>query len=176
MSPLGLASGTVRLEPYDERWPQLFASEAKAIERALANHGLSVALEHTGSTAVPGLCAKPIIDILAGRDPSTSRTALIAAIESAGYVYRGEQGIPGRDFFRRGEPRSYHVHLTEIASDFWNDHRAFRDYLRAHADAATLYGELKLDLARRFPKNREAYILGKTEFVRDILRRERNPE
>jgi GrpB-like predicted nucleotidyltransferase (UPF0157 family) len=129
-----------------------------------------VELEHIGSTAVPGLAAKPIIDILAGRPVDTPRAAVIAAIEAADYEYRGEQEIPGRDFFRRGEPRSWHLHLTEIDSEFWRQHRAFRDYIRANPAAALEYQRVKLELARRFPFDRPSYIDGKTEFVTGILR------
>lgn len=167
--PLGLASGTVRVVPYDRRWPALYAREARRLLGILEARGLSALIEHTGSTAVPGLAAKPIIDILVGRHPETPRPALISAVESAGYVFRGEQGIPQRDFFRRGTPRSYHVHVTPAGSDFWRDHRAFRDYLRAHGAAADDYARLKLALARQFAVDREAYIAGKTTFVERIL-------
>lgn len=171
--PLGLESKTVRVVPYDARWPELYNAEAERIRRTLAARGLSVSLEHTGSTSVRGLCAKPIIDILAGRDRDTSRELLVAALEEAGFTYRGESGIPGRDFFRRGDPRSYHLHMVERGSPFWHDHLDFRDYLRAHPDVADAYGALKLDLARRFPNDREQYIEAKTDFVLGVLRRSR---
>jgi GrpB-like predicted nucleotidyltransferase (UPF0157 family) len=141
----------------------------------LAAAGVTLAIEHTGSTAVPGLAAKPIIDILAGLRTEDARPAAIAALEAAGYVHRGEQEIPGRDFFRRGDPRQFHVHLTAVGSAFWTDHLAFRDWLRAHPDSAAQYAELKLRLAARFPRDREAYIAGKTNFVADVLRVARRP-
>lgn len=171
---LGLASGTVVVAAYDDRWPELYDAEAERVGRVLEARGIELRLEHTGSTAVPGLDAKPIIDILAGRAMSTDREAVIRAIEAAGYTYRGEQGIPGRDFFRRGDPRSYHLHLTTVDSDFWRAHRAFRDYLRAHPDVAAQYARLKHELAARFPRDREAYIEGKTAFVRDVVDRALN--
>ena len=167
--PLGLASGTVRVVPYDPRWPSLYEAETARLGHALDRARLRLVLEHTGSTAVPGLAAKPIIDILGGRDAETPREWVIESLELAGYTYRGEQGILGRDFFRRGDPRSYHLHVTEVGSDFWDAHRLFRDYLRLHADAAREYGNLKDSLARRFPNDREAYIDGKTAFVERIL-------
>src|SRR5437763_2821007 len=132
---LGLESGIVRVVPYDSSWPELYAKEVARITPVLAAHGVPLLLEHTGSTAVPGLAAKPILDLLAGRRRDQHRQSVIEAIEAAGYVYRGEQGIVGRDFFRRGQPRQYHLHLTEIDSDFWRHHRAFRDHLRTHPDA-----------------------------------------
>ena len=125
--------------------------------------------EHTGSTSIPGMAAKPILDILAGRRTDEEREPAIRALQAAGYVYRGEQEIPGRDFFRRGEPRQYHVHLAHSDSAFHRDHRAFRDYLRTHADAAAEYAALKRELAVKHPFDREAYIQGKTAFVEGIL-------
>ena len=167
---LGLESGAVRVVAYDPRWATRFAEESARIRAALVRHGLELALHHSGSTAVPGLPAKPIIDILGGRPAGASREAYAGAIEDAGYEYRGEQGIAGRDFFRRGTPRSYHLHITEIGSGFWRDHLDFRDYLRTHRDRAVEYGNLKLALAARFPRDRAAYIAGKQEFVEETLR------
>jgi GrpB-like predicted nucleotidyltransferase (UPF0157 family) len=167
---LGLESGTVRVVPYDATWPLLFDAEVSRLVPIAASYGVTIVFEHTGSTAVPALAAKPILDILAGRrDSDAARACAVEALEAAGYVYRGEQGIPGRDFFRRGDPRQYHVHLTSVGSAFWREHQAFRDYLRSHPEAALEYAALKYALARRFPNDREAYIEGKTAFVRSIL-------
>ena len=169
MSSLGLESGTVRVVRYDPSWPELYIAEAARLSTVLSRHGVRAMLEHTGSTAVPGLVAKPVLDILAGRNIEDSRDAVIEAIEAAGYQYRGEQGIPGRDFFRRGNPRQYHIHLTHVGSEFWIDHLAFRDYLRVNPEAAERYAVLKLELAAAHPHDREAYIEGKTDFVHSIL-------
>jgi GrpB-like predicted nucleotidyltransferase (UPF0157 family) len=171
MSKLGLESGTVRVVAYESDWPQLYAAEAARLQPFLASQGVSLELEHSGSTSVPGLSAKPIIDILAGRRSDDERARFIAALTAAGYVYRGEQDIPGRDFFRFGEPRQYHLHLTTIGSAFWHAQRTFRDFLRAHPDAAAEYAALKQMLAVRYPFDRESYINGKTAFVHGILAR-----
>ncbi len=157
--------------PYDPAWPELYQAEVARLTPILAAHDVSLVIEHSGSTAIPGAAAKPVLDILAGRRPADSREQIIDALVSAGYLYRGEQGIPGRDFFRRGEPRQYHIHLTTIDSSFWRDHRTFRDYLRSHPDAAAEYSALKRDLAAQHPQDREAYIEGKTAFVKAILER-----
>jgi GrpB-like predicted nucleotidyltransferase (UPF0157 family) len=169
MAALGLESGTVRVVPYDAEWPALYAAEVARLQPFLVAHALSLRFEHSGSTSVPGLSAKPIIDILGGRVTDDERPRAIAALTAAGYVYRGEQGIPGRDFFRLGDPRQYHLHLTTVGSAFWHDHRAFRDFLRAHPDASAEYAALKQELAARFPFDRESYINGKTAFVQRIL-------
>jgi GrpB-like predicted nucleotidyltransferase (UPF0157 family) len=159
----------VRVVAYDAAWPALYAAEVARLEPILITHGVTLRFEHMGSTAVPGLAAKPILDILAGRQTDGERAAIVAALQAGGYIFRGEQGIIGRDFFRRGDPRQYHLHLAAIGSTFWNDQRTFRDHLRAHADASAAYEALKRELAARYPRDREAYIEGKTAFVKGIL-------
>jgi GrpB-like predicted nucleotidyltransferase (UPF0157 family) len=164
----------VRVVPYDPAWPALFAAEAQRLAPILAVHRIALRLEHTGSTAVPGLAAKPVLDLLAGWEAARDRATAIRALEAAGYLYRGEQGIAGRDFFRRGEPRQYHLHLARVGSEFWEDHRAFRDYLRDHPAAAAEYAGLKGSLAARYPTDRASYIEGKTAFVDATLARARD--
>ncbi len=166
-SSLGLGPGEVRVVPYDLRWPELFVAEAARLREALKPHELR--LEHTGSTAVPGLAAKPVLDILAGYPDSTALPELVQRLQGAGYVYRGPQGIPEREFFRRGEPRSYHLHLTQLGRQFWHDHLTFRDRLRADPRLRAEYAALKLRLSVEHPNDREQYIDGKTAFVRAVL-------
>src|SRR5476649_2600080 len=116
---LGLESGTVRVMPHDPRWLTLFAQEAERLQGALAARNLAARIEHMGSTAIPGLSAKPIVDLLAGWDRVQDLPLLIAALQDAGYTHRGEQGIPGREFFRRGVPRQYHLHMAQFRGAFW---------------------------------------------------------
>jgi GrpB-like predicted nucleotidyltransferase (UPF0157 family) len=172
---LGLESKTVRLVPYDAAWPGLFVAERQRLDAILRQEGITLAIEHTGSTSVPGLAAKPILDILAGASDPASLARAIDTLQRADYIYRGEQGIPGRHFFRRGNPRQYHVHLTLTGSDFWHDHLLFRNHLRANPEVAAEYVALKYELARRYPFDRESYIEGKTEFVHRILREASGP-
>jgi GrpB-like predicted nucleotidyltransferase (UPF0157 family) len=96
---LGLASGTVRVVPYDSTWPTLFAAEAEELRQRFAPMGLPLVIEHMGSTAVPGLAAKPILDILAGYPAGAAVPAYISVLTAAGYVHRGEQEIPGARVF-----------------------------------------------------------------------------
>jgi GrpB-like predicted nucleotidyltransferase (UPF0157 family) len=171
--PLGLESKTVRVVPYDERWPALFEAEAKRIIEAIEHARLpSLAVEHVGSTAVPALVAKPILDIAAGRPARTTPSEYIAAFESLGYVYRGDGGLPGREFFRRGALRSHHVHLVEWNGTHWMRYLRFRDALRDNPALRDAYGELKQSLASKYPRDREAYIAGKTDFVERVVRSE----
>jgi GrpB-like predicted nucleotidyltransferase (UPF0157 family) len=166
---LGLESGTVRVVAYDSTWPSLFAAEAERLRQRFATADLPLMIEHTGSTAVPGLAAKPVLDILAGYQKGASVPTYIEVLTEAGYVHRGEQEIPGREFFRRGNPRAYHLHLTAIDGSFWRHHLTFRDRLRADDTLRDAYAALKRDLAARFPRDREAYIAGKEPFVNKVL-------
>ena len=102
--------------------------------------------------------------------PEAARGAAWAALKQAGYEHRGERGVPGRQFFRRGQPRAYHLHLVEEGGPLWRDYLAFRDYLRAHAETARQFADLKRVLAARFPQGREAYMNAKSAHVQEILR------
>jgi GrpB-like predicted nucleotidyltransferase (UPF0157 family) len=165
---LGLEPGIVRLVDYDPRWPALFAQEQQRIRDACG--ALTLTLEHMGGTSIPGMCTKPIIDIAAGRRRETSVQDCVAALERAGYEHRGQRGVPGREFFRRGQPRAYHVHLVEEGGTLWREYLAFRDYLRAHTDVARRFADLKRVLAARFSQDREAYMNAKSARVREVLR------
>ncbi len=165
---LGLERGVVRLVEYDARWPALFDVECQRIRDKCRL--LPLRLEHVGGTAIPGMCAKPVLDIVAGRPLGAPIFDYVVAFKGAGYEHRGEQGVPGREFFRRGQPRAYHLHLVEQGRVVWRDYLAFRDYLRAHPDAARDFANLKRYLAARFPRDREAYIDAKSAPVHAILR------
>jgi GrpB-like predicted nucleotidyltransferase (UPF0157 family) len=169
--PLGLESQTVRLAPYDDRWPGLFEAESARIVDAMAAAGSPpLAIEHVGSTAVPGLAAKPILDIAAGRSPDTLPATYIPILESLGYIYRGDGGLPGREFFRRGVMRSHHIHLVEVGGTHWCRYLRFRDALRGDPAIRDAYANLKHALASQFPRDREAYIAGKADFVERVVR------
>jgi GrpB-like predicted nucleotidyltransferase (UPF0157 family) len=130
---------------------------------------LALKLEHIGGTSIPDMWTKPVLDIAAGRPPDASIQDYIAAFTQAGYDHRGERGVPGREYFRRGEPRAFHVHLVEEGGPLWRDYLAFRDYLRTDAAARRQFADLKRVLAARFPLNREAYMNAKSSYVQEIL-------
>jgi GrpB-like predicted nucleotidyltransferase (UPF0157 family) len=160
---------TVRLAPYDPLWPREFDAEADRLTRAC--EGLPLRLEHIGSTSIPGMFAKPVIDILAGVPPRASRAPYIAALVAIGYEHLGANGVPGRNYFRRGSPRSHHVHMVSWSSQVWKNHLLFRDYLRAHADVAQEYAVLKRELAAAFPDDARQYSEEKGPFIKSVLRR-----
>ena len=165
---LGLEPGVVRLVDYDARWPTLFAAEAARIRSH--SRALTLRLEHVGGTSIPGMCAKPVLDIAAAHPRAASIEDYVAAFARAGYQYRGERGLPGRHYFCRGQPRAYHVHLVEADGHLWRDYIAFRDYLRTHGDVSGQFAEVKRVLAARFGQDREAYTEAKSPHVQDILR------
>jgi GrpB-like predicted nucleotidyltransferase (UPF0157 family) len=163
-----MASTRVQLVPYDALWPREFDAEAARIDTACDD--LPIRLEHIGSTAIPGMSAKPVIDILAGCPANVDRAPYVAALRQLGYTHRGNNGLPGRNYFVRGSPRSHQVHLVSWSSALWRDHLAFRDYLRSHAEVARQYEELKRQLAITFADDRRAYSEAKGPFIRAILR------
>jgi GrpB-like predicted nucleotidyltransferase (UPF0157 family) len=145
-----------------------FATEVQRIRAACGT--LALRLEHVGGTSIPGMCSKPVIDIAAGRPADASPRDCVAALERAGYEHRGERGVPGREFFCRGEPRAYHVHLVAEDGPLWRDLLAFRDCLRKDAEAARRFADVKRDLAARFARDREGYVDAKSRHVREVLR------
>ena len=167
---LGLKRGQVTLVPYDPRWPGLFEEAASQLRTSLGSTILDV--HHVGSTAVPGLCAKPILDILVSIRDFDAARQLVPQLAELGYEFRPDEEIPDRHYFRRppgGEIRTHHLSLSEPESHHHRVTLAFRDALRRDPQLAAAYARLKLELAQRFPFDRPAYIEGKSQFVRDVL-------
>jgi GrpB-like predicted nucleotidyltransferase (UPF0157 family) len=164
-------SAEIIIEEYDPRWPLEFEKLRARIEVAL--EPLAAAIEHIGSTAVPGLAAKPIIDIDVLLTPDAEFAQAVSALSSAGYEYRGDLGIRGREAFR-APTDSYPHHLYVCRADAGEFHRhiEFRDHLRSHPEDVEAYASLKRRLMREFAWDREGYTQGKSEFVERILRRD----
>ena len=155
----------VEIAEYDPAWPAAYERECALIADALAD--LVLAIEHVGSTAVPGLGAKPVIDITVGVRTLVDGEKCVGPMEELGYEYRGDGEIPGRHYFRkftRGE-RTHHLNIVEHKGDFWERHILFRDYLREHLQEAQDYCELKVRLAERFGTDRLGYNEAKTAFI-----------
>jgi GrpB-like predicted nucleotidyltransferase (UPF0157 family) len=169
--------GEIEIVEYDPSWPALFAEEAARLRAAL-DPGLIVGLEHFGSTAVPGMPAKPIIDILiAVRSLAAAREALIEPLEDLDYVFWADNPKTDRLFFVKGMPpygerRTHHVHVVEPSAEPWQ-RLAFRDYLIAHPEDARHYADLKRSLAAAHRTDREAYTEAKAVFVAEIMAKAR---
>src|ERR1700755_1152703 len=162
----------VEIVDYDPRWPVLFDEEAKRL-RAVLDPSLILGLEHFGSTAIRGLSAKPIMDILiAVRSLTQARASFVEALRTLDYIYWAENPKKDRMFFVKGMPpfgprRSHHVHVTEPDGEMWQ-RLAFRDYLRAHWDEARTYEYLKRRLAAEHQTDREAYTDAKSSYVESV--------
>ncbi len=151
---------------YDSNWPRMFEDERARILAVLGDK--VVAIEHIGSTAVVGLGAKPIIDVMIGVRSLPDAEPCISGLASIGYKYspENEKVFPERRFFDRP---SYHLHVVDVSSDFWRRHIIFRDYLRTHPEKARQYLELKRELASKYQVDREGYTTAKTRFIAGAL-------
>lgn len=162
----------IEIVAYDPRWPDMFAAEEIRL-RAVLDPALILDIQHFGSTAIPGLRAKPVIDILMAVPSLTAaRESFVSPMLALDYAFWDDNPKTDRLFFVKGLPpaprRTHHVHVTEPDAEPWQ-RLPFRDYLRAHPDAARRYEALKLSLAETYRDDREAYTEGKEEFVREIL-------
>jgi GrpB-like predicted nucleotidyltransferase (UPF0157 family) len=155
---------------YDPTWPARYEAEAALVKRALG--GLQVAIEHVGSTSVPGLAAKPTIDLAAGLRTLELDSATMERLDALGYEHRGEMGVPGRRYFRKGTsyPREFNLHVVRWDGALWRDYLSFRDHLRTHPQTAKRYAERKRDLATA-SADLEAYGQGKRAFIAEVLER-----
>lgn len=163
----------IEIVDYDPNWPWLFAEEA-ALLRATLPADLLVGLEHFGSTAIPGLAAKPIIDILiAVRSLAEAQEKAIRPLQKIGYAFWADNPKMDRMFFVKGMPpygerRTHHVHITEPTGEPWL-RLPFRDYLRTHPEEAQRYENLKRELAVQYRTDRESYTAAKNSYVEEVL-------
>ena len=162
--------GPVIIVDYDPHWPDLFEELRAPVIAALGD--LVVRIEHIGSTAVPGLAAKPIIDMDVVVPSVADIPEAIGRLAILGYVHRGDLGIAGREAFTSpaGKPR-HHLYICALGSEELRRHCSFRDHLLTHPDEARAYGALKKSAALRYADDRVAYNEAKTEFVEAVLQR-----
>ena len=154
---------------YDPSWASLFLTFRDALWPHV--HDIAVGFEHVGSTAVPGLPAKPIIDMDIIVSDTRAASEAIGRLLPLGYVHRGEMGVSGRHaFFHPQDKPAHHLYVCLLGSVGLNNHRTFRDHLRTHPEDLLEYGRLKRELAARYPHDIDAYIDGKTSFIVGILK------
>jgi GrpB-like predicted nucleotidyltransferase (UPF0157 family) len=167
---IGLKRDTVILVDHDPDWDTLAAERCKAIRDACAEFVVDV--QHIGSTAVPELPAKPILDIVAGVLSLDSIPVLIRCLADIGYTYRTNHGDAGGHLFVLDSSpgiRAIHLHVVEHRDSQWRNYIAFRDLLRDQPGIREHYAELKRELAKLYPTDRETYAAGKTDFIRNAL-------
>jgi GrpB-like predicted nucleotidyltransferase (UPF0157 family) len=161
----------VRIVDHDSAWPVLAERELRRIKDAVGD--VAVRLEHVGSTAVPGLAAKPIIDLQLSVGAIEPRERYVVPLAGLGYLFAPAPESPDYHFFARPpqRPRTHHLHVCETGSEHELRHVAVRDFLRSHPDEAARYAALKREVVARHPQDRLAYIEGKDEYVTALERR-----
>ncbi len=167
----GLKPNRVALARYSRAWPRAYSDERARIRRALGAHALDI--QHIGSTAVPDVPAKPIIDVAVRVNDLRHRRAIVAALTRLGYEYQGEYGLKGRHFFTRGDPVTHHIHVVGPRHSLWMQWLAFRELLRADSQLRREYVALKLALAREYAADRASYTAGKSPFIQSALSKRR---
>lgn len=164
---LGLPKGEVFLVPWTADWSKEFAAEKTRIQNEIGQYVL--AIHHIGSTAVKGLCAKPILDIAVEIKSFKDGQHCVMPLERLAYDYKGINILPDRHYFIKGEPRTHQIHMYEKGSEYLIEQLKFRDTLRSNAQARMDYQELKLRLSQANQHNKHQYAEEKTDFIRSIL-------
>jgi GrpB-like predicted nucleotidyltransferase (UPF0157 family) len=166
-SVLGLENSIVRLSDYTKVWIELYQEEEKRI-RAAVGH-LIVDLQHIGSTAIPGIKAKPILDMLAGVEQLEKALGCKAPLEAIGYDYIAHAGIANDHVFGKGIARTHYLHVVEYGGAKWTNHLCFRDRLRKDPELAQAYERLKEELSQQFSDSRAKYHDEKSKFISEVL-------
>lgn len=157
------------LTPYNPNWPQQYQTEAEALTAVFGSN--LIAIHHIGSTAVPDIQAKPIIDMMPIVWDIEQVDSLNEAMAEQGYIHKGEHGIPGRRYFRKGSDlhHTHHIHVYEQGSPEIARHLLFRDYLCLHPAKAAAYDQLKTELAQTYRDDTTAYTHAKADFIQAII-------
>jgi GrpB-like predicted nucleotidyltransferase (UPF0157 family) len=160
----------VQIAPYDHDWASRFEAERQLLIHAISAWLVADSIEHIGSTAIPGLDAKPVIDIMAGVESLDGSRAALPVLERHQYCYAPYR-TEVMHWFCKPSPaqRTHHLHLVPLGSPLWIEQLAFRDYLRTHPDVAMEYAALKRQLAEAHRFDREAYTNAKAPFVQRVL-------
>lgn len=169
---IGLQRGRVKLVPHRKAWRSLFKQEKARIETALKS--LHVHVAHIGSTAIPGIAAKPVIDILVGVHSMKDAEKCLRPLKKIGFQNIKDRGDPRRRlFFIKGGSSlsTHHLHIVKYGGKIWRGHTAFPHYLRTHKTLAKKYEALKKEAAKKFGKDRESYTTSKGKFVQTIIKR-----
>ncbi len=159
------------ISPFREEWKRLFELEKENIDEAIGYFVDDI--QHVGSTSIPGMSAKPILNIAIAVDDFEGAGVCIEPLAGIGYEFKGENGIPRRHYFRKGEPRTHHIHMFEKTSKDWNQTILFRDCLRSNHGLAEDYMRLKQDLVHRSGSDRKSYQAGKGGFIDAVIRKGR---
>jgi len=168
-SMLGLENNLVRLIEYTPLWADLYREEEEHIMAAIGH--LIIDLQHIGSTSIPGIKAKPILDMMAGVAQLDKALVCQAPLEAIGYDYIAEAGIANDYVFGKGVARTHYLHVVEYGGAKWTDHLRFRDRLRNDPELAQAYEKLKEELSQKFNDSRAKYHDAKSKFITEVASR-----
>ncbi len=172
---IGLKRGTVKLVPHNPKWAELFDEEKQLLKKTFGDTIL--AIEHIGSTAIPGISAKPIIDINVGVESLDVARSMKEKFEKLGYEHRPfapgktKDDLKWQELYVKGPEakRTHHVHVTVLGNNYWKNDLLFRDYLRKNANRAKQYTNLKQVLAEKHAEDRGTYTKNKEQFINETL-------
>ena len=167
---IGLLRGTVAVEQHDSQWEISAERTIELLKKILQN--IATDIQHIGSTAVRGISAKPIIDIVVGVSDFDDILRMNNVLERNGFIFRG-QDVPEQYLYVCGENdlRTHHIHVVIYDSEPWNNYVNMRDYLNCHSDDAQAYSALKESLAQQYPDDRMTYTQMKSDMIGSILRK-----
>lgn len=167
---IGLKKGIVKFAPYDKEWEVFFEKEKILLQKTLGPAALDI--QHVGSTSVPGMSAKPIIDIALGIKALNSYKQYIVPLQSINYIFKEHVRLKNDYYFAKGneEEITCHLHLVKYQGEIWKNYLAFRNYLRVNPQSVREYIELKETLRKKFPENRKKYTAGKSKFISSIIK------
>ncbi len=168
-----MSQDIVIIEDYNPRWPEMYAQEKARIEASIGAYLIDI--QHVGSTSIPGLSAKPIIDIMAVIRSVSLVEECVKPLEALDYLYQGELGIPGRHYFRKPvdishTARAFHLHMVEKGHEQWAMYQLFREYMLLHPELVQQYDTLKRELAAKHGSDRAAYTAAKAPFIESVIR------
>lgn len=168
---IGLPRGTVKLSPYSDEWRLLYQNEKEELIQCIGEYIIDI--QHVGSTSIPNLDSKPIIDIVIGIKKLNDGFLCIEPLKKLGYKYKGTMGESKRFFFAKGdeENRTHHVHIVEYGDRNWDNLTLFRDYLIKHLEVKNQYRALKKSLAQVYANDRDTYTSKKVDFILSVIKK-----
>jgi len=168
---IGLKKGTVKLLPYNPKWKELFELEKNKLLNL--DNDLIIDVQHIGSTAISGIPAKPIIDIVVGVKSLKEKDKIVKLIESVGFQYDPDSNFDGRLFFIKGTSttRTHHLSVVEYKGKLWNEYIVFINKIKNNPELAKEYCKLKTELAIKYRNNRNAYTDAKAKFIQNVIRK-----
>lgn len=166
---LGVEKGKVVLDEYNDEWERIYKEEEKKLNKLIGKYVIKI--EHVGSTAIPGLIAKPIIDMGIAVEDLNKNLDYIEILKNNGYEYRDDNGIKGERLFKKinNGLTTHFIHIVEIKSKRWHDFITFRDYLLSHPEEIKTYADLKKSLEKKYANDRKQYTASKNKYISEII-------